>query len=75
LKARKKKNLIFFFKVQFEDMLVKLFLGNVSRNYSKKCKVIVFVAKFFITIVQEFYKKILVGANKAKGATKHVDNA
>jgi len=56
-------------------MLVKLFLGNISRNYSKKCKVIVFVANFFITIVQEFCKKILVGANKVKGATKHVDNA
>jgi hypothetical protein len=56
-------------------MLVKLFLGNVSRNYSKKCKVIFLVANSFITIVQEFCKKILVGANKIKGATKHVDNA
>jgi hypothetical protein len=36
-------------------------------------KVIVFVAKCFIIIVQEFYKKILVGTNKVKGATKHVD--
>jgi hypothetical protein len=56
-------------------MLVKLFLGNVSRKFSKKCKVIVFVAKFFITIVQEFCKKILVGEKKVKGATKHVNNA
>jgi hypothetical protein len=75
LKARKKKSQEKVFKIQFEDMLVKLFLGNISRNYSKKCKVIVFVANFFITIVQEFCKKILVGANKVKGATKHVDNA
>jgi hypothetical protein len=46
-----RKKLKFFFKVQFEDMLVKLFLGTISRNYSKKCKVIVFVAKIFISIV------------------------
>jgi hypothetical protein len=49
MKARKKKSLINFFKVQFEDMLAKLFLGNVLRNYSKNCKVIFFVANFFIT--------------------------